>query len=113
MESSLKVGVAGLGRVGTPWVAQLARQQAALIARCGCAIEVVAVTARSRGKDRGIDLKKVKWFSDPVALAKSAEIDVFVELIGGAGAPAKAIVEGGVASGKGGVPGKKALFRNH
>src|SRR3974390_3850873 len=113
MESSLKVGVAGLGTVGTALVAQITRQQAALIARCGCAIEVVAVTARSRGKDRGIDLKKVKWFSDPVALAKSAEIDVFVELIGGAGNPAKAIVEAALASGKSVVTANKALLAKH
>ena len=113
MESSLKVGVAGLGTVGTALVAQIARQQAALIARCGCAIEVVGVTARSRGKDRGIDLKKVKWFSDPVALAKSAEIEVFVELIGGAGDPAKAIVEAALASGKSVVTANKALLAKH
>src|SRR3974377_163200 len=110
MESSLKVGVAGLGTVGTALVAQIARQQAALIARCGCAIEVVAGTARSRAKDRGIDLKKVKWFSDPVALAKSAEIDVFVELIGGAGDPAKAIVEAALSRGKSGVPAHTRLL---
>src|SRR5690242_2575232 len=89
----LKVGVAGLGTVGTALVSQIASQRDALAARCGRLIEVVAVSARSRSKDRGIDLKKMKWATDPVSLAREPGIDVFVELIGGAGDPAKGAVE--------------------
>ncbi|MGA8964489.1 MAG: homoserine dehydrogenase, partial [Pseudolabrys sp.] len=85
MATALKVGVAGLGTVGSVLVAQVARQREALAARCGRAIEIVAVCARSHTKKRGIDLKKMKWFADPVALARDPGIDVFVELIGGAG----------------------------
>ena len=65
----------------------------------GRGIEVVAVTARSRNKDRGVDLKKLQWFADPVALAKAPGIDVFVELIGGSGDPAKSAIEAALASG--------------
>src|SRR5271169_1111695 len=88
----LRVGVAGLGTVGAALIAQVARQREALAARCGRPIEIVAVCARSRAKKRGTDLKSMKWFSDPVALARSSSIDVFVELIGGVGDPAKAAV---------------------
>ena len=56
---------------------------------CGRAIEVTAVTARSRTKKRDLDLKKVRWLSDPVALACDPAIDVLVEVIGGEGDPAK------------------------
>jgi homoserine dehydrogenase len=113
MASPLKVGVAGLGTVGAALIAQVARQREALAARCGRAIEVVAVCARSRVKDRGVDLKKMKWFADPVALARSADIDVFVELIGGAGDPAKRAVEAALASGKSVVTANKALLAKH
>src|SRR5664279_4085148 len=92
MAPSLKVGIAGLGTVGAALVSQIAQQKAALAARCGRPIEIVAVCARAKTKDRGIDLKKMKWFSDPVALANAPGIDVVVELIGGAGGPAKATV---------------------
>ena len=78
MVTALKVGVAGLGTVGAALIAQVARQQEALAARCGRPIEVAAVCARSRAKDRGVDLKKIKWFSDPGALARAGDIDVFV-----------------------------------
>ena len=113
MASPLKVGVAGLGTVGAALIAQVARQREALAARCGRAIEVVAVCARSRVKDRGVDLKKMKWFADPVALARSADIDVFVELIGGAGDPAKRAAEAALASGKSVVTANKALLAKH
>jgi len=113
MVASLKVGVAGLGTVGAALIAQIARQRETLAARCGRPIEVVAVCARSRSKNRGVDLKSMQWFSDPVALARSAGIDVFVELIGGAGDPAKAAVEAALASGKSVVTANKALLAKH
>ncbi|HEY1472767.1 MAG TPA: homoserine dehydrogenase [Pseudolabrys sp.] len=113
MVASLKVGVAGLGTVGAALVAQVARQREALAARCGRAIEIVAVCARARAKDRGIDLKKMKWFSDPAALARAPDIDVFVELIGGAGDPAKSAIEAALASGKSVVTANKALLAKH
>jgi homoserine dehydrogenase len=113
MAPPLKVGVAGLGTVGSALVAQVARQREALAARCGRAIEVVAVCARSKAKDRGISLKKLQWFSDPVALARAPGIDVFVELIGGAGNPAKAAVEAALASGKSVVTANKALLARY
>jgi homoserine dehydrogenase len=110
MTQSLKVGVAGLGTVGAALVAQIARQREALTVRCGRRIEVVAVSARSRGKERGLDLAKLKWFADPVALARSGDIDVFVELIGGAAEPARSAVEAALRAGKSVVTANKALL---
>ena len=85
MASPLKVGIAGLGTVGASVVRLIAEQRQALTLRCGRPIEVVAVSARSRGKDRGIDMKKLRWVADPVKLAADPGIDAFVELIGGEG----------------------------
>ena len=110
---SLKVGVAGLGTVGAALVSQIGHQRDALSARCGRAIEVIAVCARSRAKDRGVDHRKMKWFSDPLALAREPDIDVFVELIGGSGDPAKGAIEAALASGKSVVTANKALLARH
>ena len=109
----LKVGIAGVGTVGAALIAQIAKQREVLAARCGRGIDVVAVCARSKGNDRGVDLKKMKWFADPVALAKEPGIDVFVELMGGADGPAKAAVEAALASGKSVVTANKALLAKH
>ena len=70
MVAPLKVGLAGLGTVGASVVRLIdaAARDAWPRAAAG-RIEIVAVSARSRGKDRGIDLKKLRWVADPVELA--------------------------------------------
>lgn len=113
MVEPLRVGVAGLGTVGAALIAQIGKEREAIAARCGRRIEVVAVSARSRNKNRGVDLKKMKWFSDPVELAGYDGIDVFVELMGGSGDPAKTAVEYALASGKSVVTANKALLAKH
>src|SRR4051794_41280314 len=101
MAAALKVGLAGLGTVGASVLRLIDRQRDVLALRCGRPIEVVAISARSRGKDRGIDMKKLRWVADPVELARDPGIDAFVELIGGDGNPALAAVS---AAGKAGEP---------
>src|ERR1700678_4465769 len=113
MAEPLKVGLAGLGTVGTAVVELLDRGRDKLAARCGRAIEVVAVSARSRGKKRGVDLKKFRWFADPAKLAADRAIDVLVEVIGGEGDPAKHVVEIALAAGKPVVTANKALVARH
>ena len=113
MVAPLKVGLAGLGTVGVAVVQLIDGQREALAARCGRPIEVVAVTARTKGKDRGIDLGRFRWIDDPVALAADPDIDVFVELMGGEGDPAKRAVETALAAGKSVVTANKAMLARH
>jgi homoserine dehydrogenase len=113
MAEPLKVGLAGLGTVGTAVVQLLERGRDKLVARCGRPIEVVAVSARSRSKKRDIDLKKFRWAADPAALAADPAIDVLVEVIGGEGDPAKRVVETALAAGKAVVTANKALLARH
>ena len=114
MTNALRLGIAGLGTVGTG-VLDILKTHADLIAtRCGKPIKVTAVSARSKGKTRGQhDLAGLEWFDDPVALAKSMNIDVFIELIGGDTGPAKDAVEAAIASGKHVVTANKALLAHH
>ena len=58
-------------------------------------------------------MKKFRWVADPVALAGDPEIDVLVEVIGGAGDPAKRAVETALAAGKAVVTANKALLAAH
>src|SRR3974377_1024839 len=113
MVAPLKIGIAGLGVVGASVVNLIERQREALAGGCGRPIEVVAVSARSRGKRRDADIGRLRWVSDPVALAVDDEIDVFVELIGGEGAPAKAAVAAALAAKKSVVTANKALLARH
>ncbi|HXF89375.1 MAG TPA: homoserine dehydrogenase [Xanthobacteraceae bacterium] len=113
MVSPLRVGIAGLGTVGASVVRLIERQRDALQARAGRPIEVVAVSARSRTKNRGLDLRTLTWIADPVTLAGDPGIDVFVELIGGAGNPARAAVTAALKAGKSVVTANKALLASH
>ncbi|WP_156851004.1 homoserine dehydrogenase [Bartonella refiksaydamii] len=83
MAEALKVGIAGLGTVGTSVIRILREKASDLAYQCGRPIEIAAVSARDQGRNRGIDLSGVKWFDSPVDMAASDEIDVFIELIGG------------------------------
>ena len=111
--SDLRLGIAGLGTVGTGLV-KIVEAQADLIARrTGQRISISAVSARSRDKDRGIALEDYAWEDDPVALATRDDVDVYVELIGGDEGPAKASIEAAIAAGKDVVTANKALLAIH
>jgi len=113
MNSPLRLGIAGLGTVGRG-VAKIVQGHAAtLAARAGRPVEITAVSARSRDKDRGVPLDAYGWEDDPVALARRDDVDVFVELIGGDTGPAKDAVEAALAAGKDVVTANKALLAHH
>ena len=113
MNHPLRLGIAGLGTVGTGLVKLIDRQSNQLASRLGRGIEIVAVSARTRDKDRGIDISRYVWFDDPLELAKSEEIDAFVELIGGEDGIAKDSVETALSAGKHVVTANKALLAHH
>jgi homoserine dehydrogenase len=113
MTSPLRIGVLGLGTVGAALVGALSQHSSSIATRSGRSLTVTAVSARNRSRDRGVDLSKVKWFDDPVALAKSSEIDCLVELIGGADGVAKEAVEAALTSGKSVITANKALLAKH
>ncbi|MFV2053136.1 homoserine dehydrogenase [Aliiroseovarius sp. YM-037] len=113
MPEPLRLGIAGLGTVGVG-VIKIVRQKAnVLAARTGRPVEIVAVSARNRDKDRGVSLSGYDWEDDPVALAKRDDIDVFVELMGGSDGPAKASCEAALAAGKDVVTANKAMLALH
>ena len=113
MSEALRVGIAGLGTVGAS-VLKILRDKGEMLTRqCGKEIVVTAVSARDPKRDRGVDFSSATWFDDPVALAKSNNIDVFIELIGGDEGPARASVEAALRSGRHVVTANKALLAKH
>ncbi|MBO4224541.1 homoserine dehydrogenase [Bradyrhizobium neotropicale] len=112
MVAPLKVGIAGLGTVGAEVVRLIEQQGAALAARSGRGVRVVAVTARSK-KKRGLDLRGVDWAESPQALAEDSNVDCFVELMGGADDPAFSAIETALKAGKSVVTANKALIAKH
>ena len=113
MTEPLRLGIAGLGTVGTG-VVKIVRQKASLLAaRAGRPVVITGVSARTRDKDRGVSLDAYAWEDDPVALARRDDVDVFVELMGGSDGPAKAATEAAIAAGKDVVTANKAMLALH
>jgi len=113
MPKPLRLGVAGVGTVGVGVLTMLRAHAERLATRCGRELQVTAVSARDREKRRGVDLSPFEWFDDPRDLARSRDIDVFVELVGGEGDPAYGAVEAALDAGKHVVTANKALLAHH
>ena len=86
-----RIGVAGLGTVGGGLLRFLADRPD--FAPAGDRAVITAVSARNKSRPRTVDISNLAWFDDPVALAGSPDIDLFVELVGGSDGPAKVAVE--------------------
>ena len=110
MTNPIKIGIAGLGTVGIGVVKIIQQNEKILQARTGRKIEIVAVSAKTKTKNRGVDLSKYQWDSDPVSLAKRKDIDIFVELIGGHTGAAKDSIVAAIDTDKDIVTANKALL---
>ncbi len=110
MTEPLKIGIAGLGNVGASVFKLLEQNGQLLFDRTGREIRVTAVSARSKGKNRDIDVSSVKWHDNPVEVANDPNVDVVVELIGGADGAAHEVVKTALALNKPVVTANKALL---
>ena len=109
----LRLGLAGLGTVGTG-VVKIVQAHADLIAaRSGRPVTITAVSARDPQKNRDADLSAYDWEADPVALARRPDIDLFIEVMGGHEGAAKDATLAAIAAGKHVVTANKALLAHH
>ena len=106
-----RLGVAGLGTVGSGLISLVGTKPTFSPTRSSCV--VTGVSARSRSATRPVEISRFQWFDDPVALAISPDNDIFVELIGGADGPARSAVEAALRLGKPVVTANKALIATH
>ena len=110
---ALRVAIAGLGTVGAAVVDILQSRRDLIASRCGRDIQLVAISARDRNRDRGIEISNVTWFDDAVEMAKDADADLIIELIGGEEGVAKSVCERAITAGRHLVTANKALLALH
>jgi len=113
MGEPLRVAMAGLGTVGGGVIRLLEANRALIERRAGRPIEIVAVSARDRGKDRGIDISGFEWVDDMTMLGEIEGVDAVVELIGGSDGPALALARRTLNAGKAFITANKAMIAHH
>jgi homoserine dehydrogenase len=109
----LRVALAGLGVVGGGVVKLLQANRELIARRAGRAVEIVALSARDRHKDRGVDLSRYRWEDDLYALVNADDVDVVVEMIGGADGMALTLARHTLGAGKALVTANKAMIAHH
>ena len=109
---ALRVGMIGIGTVGSGTFRVLARNQAEIAGRAGRPIELVMVAARNLVRAAAIVGGDVPLTDDPLRVATHPDVDVVVEVAGGTG-PAREWVLAAIAHGKHVVTANKALLAVH
>ncbi|MCB9477236.1 MAG: homoserine dehydrogenase [Deltaproteobacteria bacterium] len=106
---TIRLGLLGLGTVGSGVLEILARQGEELTRRTGARFEVARYCSRSPEKWAALGLDPSKGTTDPMALVNDPKIDVLVELAGGIDLPKKVILAA-LDEGKDVVTANKALL---
>jgi len=113
MSEALTLAIAGLGTVGAGTLQLLETHRDLLRARCGRSLNVIAVSARDKSRDRGVKIDGFDWYDDPVEMARNSKADVVLELIGGSDGPARKTCEVALDGAKHVVTANKALVALH
>ncbi len=113
MTEPLRVALAGLGTVGAGVIRLIDANGPLIARRAGRPIEIVAVTARDRAKDRGVDIDRFAWVDDAAELATHGDADVVVELVGGSDGPALTLARAALKAGRHLVTANKAMIAHH
>lgn len=113
MLQPFRIAVAGLGTVGTGVVKILQTHKEEIAMRAGRPIQIIAVSARDKDKDRGIDFSSYEWVEECREIAMRDDIDAVVEMIGGSEGVAADLVYDSLAAEKHVVTANKALLAHH
>ena len=108
----VKVGVLGLGTVGGGTVNVLKRNAAEIARRAGREIIITRASAKDLDKERICDIQGIILTTNPMDIINDPEIDIVLELIGGAG-PVKEMVLKAIENGKHIVTANKSLIALH
>ena len=108
----IKVGLLGIGTVGSGTFNVLQRNQQEIQRRAGRGIEIAMVADLDVARAKAVVGEGVQVVADARAVIANPEIDIVIELIGGYGI-AKALVMEAIAAGKHVVTANKALLAVH
>ena len=109
----LNIAIIGLGNIGTYLYRYLKNNKKILTEKNNCVPEITYVSAKNKKRKRSIKINKKQWLNNYLDATKNKDIDLIVELIGGAEGPAKKLVFSALKNKKHVVTANKALIAKY
>ena len=109
----LQIAIIGLGNIGSYLYKYLNDNRKILTEKNNCLPVIKYVSAKNKKKKRNIRIKKSQWLNNYLSAVKSKNVDLIVELIGGAEGPAKKLVFNALQNKKHVVTANKALIAKY
>ena len=111
--NELNICIAGLGNVGSALIDSIEKNNIFFQNKLSIKIKIIGISAKSKNKQRKIDILKYKWFDDPIHMTKLVNCDVIVELIGQEKGISYDLIETALNNNINVVTGNKALIAKH
>ena len=109
----MNIAIVGLGNIGSFLYRYLIKNKKKLYKKTGCYPNIKYISARSINKKRNIKIKKSLWVKNYLDVTKKKDIDIIIELIGGAEGPAKKLVFQSLKNKKHVITANKALIAKY
>ena len=109
----LNIAIVGLGNIGSYLFKYLKQNKKILANKNNCVPNVVYVSAKNRKKKRDFKISNKIWLKNYLDLTRKKNVDLIVELIGGAEGPAKKLVFNALKNKKHVVTANKALIAKY
>ena len=111
--NKLNIAIVGLGNIGSYLFKYLNENKKILTEKNNCEPSIIFVSARNKKKKRNIKFKKKQWVKNYLDTTTNRDVDLIVELIGGAEGPAKKLVFNALKNKKHVVTANKALIAKY
>ena len=109
----LNIAIIGLGNIGSYLYKYLKTNKEILSKKNNCVPNIIFVSAKNRSKKRNIKINKKNWLKNYLDATKSKNVDIIIELIGGAEGAAKKLVFNALKNKKHVVTANKALIAKY
>ena len=106
----LNIAIIGLGNIGSYLFKFLNDNKKILTKKNNCLPVVKYVSAKNKKRKRGIKIKKNQWIDNYLNITRFKDVDLIIELIGGAEGPAKKLVFNALKNKKHVITANKALI---